>query len=121
METFEEIDTLIGHEQAVCALTASRQHLFSGSNKCIKVGGLLESCPLLLSTAVGQVWTLGSHEQVCELAGLNHWVRAMTCSDESLLAGTYASVSVCYNARMHACLSTGCKERCCWGLDMAAG
>ena len=51
--------------------------LFSGSLKKIKV------------------WNIDTGEQIKELTGLNHWVRALAASDTFLYSGSYQTIKVC--------------------------
>ncbi|EDQ87271.1 uncharacterized protein MONBRDRAFT_33442 [Monosiga brevicollis MX1] len=76
LETFEEIDTLIGHDNVVCALAASRTMLFSGSHQCVNV------------------WSLDSHQLLGQIGDLSHWTRALVASHDLLFVGNSSMIKV---------------------------
>lgn len=76
IDDFSLIHTIEAGDDPVCTLAFANGMLFSGSLKVIKI------------------WDIHSYQQIGELAGLNHWVRALVATAHYLYAGSYQTVSV---------------------------
>ncbi|KAL5484120.1 hypothetical protein EMCRGX_G020568 [Ephydatia muelleri] len=76
IKTLEMTASILAHDDPVCTLACSKNMLFSGSLRSIKV------------------WDVLSYRPIKELPSQNHWVRALVVSGNYLYSGSYKTVKV---------------------------